>query len=359
MKHPTEISLQIQQRINVLFCVKLGLSLKETREKMNVAYGTNSLSYSRIQFWYRTFEGGRICVVDLPRAAKVRTGRSDENIQAVRNTLALDKRLTIDDILEFTGIKTGNIQRILKLDLGLVRKCARFVPHLLTGAQERSRLENSTLMLQRAGADPTFLPSIVTMDESWVYVYDLDMRMHASQWLPKGSDPPVICKREMSTKKVLLVSFFDHQGVVHCEFLHNTTVTAEVFVSILRRFRTSLRIRRPRLFRSFWLHMDNASPHTALETRRFLLQTGTQVVPHPPYSPDLAPNDFFFYPQVKRELKGRRFASLDEVEREVDNQIALIPARDFHECILAQLPRHWARYVNNAGSYFKGLGGHD
>lgn len=315
------------------------------------------MSYSRIQFWYRAFQGGRVCVVDLPRAAKAWTGRSDENIQAVRNALAMDRRLTIEQMSEFTGIKTGNIQRILKLDLGLVRKCARFVPHLLTGAQERQRLENSTLMLRHIAADPWFLETIVTMDESWVYEYDPDRRCHASQWLAKGADPPVVCKREMSTKKVLLVSFFDHVGVVHREFLRNTTVTGEVFVDILRQFRTSLRIRRPRLFRAFWLHMDNASPHTCLETRRFLLQTGTQVVPHPLYSPDLAPNDFFFYPRVKREIKGNRFATLDDVENEVDHQISMIPARDFHECICVQWPRHWAHCVNAAGAYFEGLRG--
>ncbi len=295
-------------------------------------------------------------MVDLPRAAKTRTGRSDENIQAVRNALTLGRRLTIEDMSEFTGIKTGHIQRILKLDLGLVQKCACFVPHLLTGIQEKKRLDNSALMLRHAAADRKFLESIITMDESWMYIYDLDMRMHASQWLPKGSDPPIVCKREMSTKKVLLISFFDHQGLVHREFLHNTTMNAAVFVDILRRFRTSLRIRKPRIFRSFWLHMDNASPHTARPTRTFLLQTGTQVLPHPPYSPDLAPNDFFFYPCVKREMKGQRFGSLDEVEAAVDEQISLIPSRDFHECICTQWPKWWVRCVNAGGAYFEGLG---
>ncbi len=254
---------------------------------------------------------------------------------------------------DFTGIKTGNIQRILKMDLGLVRKCAKFVPHLLTGIQEHQRLNNATLMLRCTAADLTFLQSVVTMDEMWIYLYDPDMCAHASQWLPKESNPPVICKREMSTKKVLLISFFNHQGIVHREFLRNTTVNSAVFVHILRRFHTSLRIHRPCLFRSYWLHMDNASPHTALPTRNFLLHTGTQVMPHPSYLPDMAPNDIFFYPRVKRELKGNRYATLDEAEAAVDEQIGLIPSRDFHECICVQWPKRWARSVN---AYFKGLG---
>ena len=33
---------------------------------------------------------------------------------------------------------------------------------------------------------------------------------------------------------------------------------------------------------------------------------------HPPYSPDLAPSDFF-YSEKKRQLKGRRFQDRDEI----------------------------------------------
>lgn len=188
--------LQIQQRINILICVKLGHTLKKTREKMTQAYGAACLSYSRIQFWFRAFEGGRICMVDLPRAARVRTRQSEENIQTVCNALAEDRRLAIQEMSELTGIKTGNIQRILKHDLGLVQKCAKFVPHLLTRRQEQERLQISSLMLWRVAADRRFLQQVITMDETWVHYYDLQARMHASEWLPKGSNPPVICKRE-------------------------------------------------------------------------------------------------------------------------------------------------------------------
>ncbi len=58
MKRLTEISLQIQQQINVLFCVKLGLTLKDMCSKMEQAYGRSCLSYSRIQFWFKAFQGG-------------------------------------------------------------------------------------------------------------------------------------------------------------------------------------------------------------------------------------------------------------------------------------------------------------
>jgi hypothetical protein len=40
------------------------------------------------------------------------------------------------------------------------------------------------------------------------------------------------------------------------------------------------------------------------------------VIPHPPYSPDLAPCDFFLFPKMKLKLKGRRFDTTEEIQAE-------------------------------------------
>ena len=40
-------------------------------------------------------------------------------------------------------------------------------------------------------------------------------------------------------------------------------------------------------------HQDNARSHTSLVTRKKLLELGWEVMPHPPYSPDLAPSDYY------------------------------------------------------------------
>ena len=34
---------------------------------------------------------------------------------------------------------------------------------------------------------------------------------------------------------------------------------------------------------------------------------------HPPYSPDLAPNDFSLFPYVKNKMRGQRFSTPEEV----------------------------------------------
>jgi hypothetical protein len=45
------------------------------------------------------------------------------------------------------------------------------------------------------------------------------------------------------------------------------------------------------------------------------------VIPHPPYSPHLAPCEFFLFPKIKLKLKGRRFDTIEEIQAE--SQIVL------------------------------------
>jgi hypothetical protein len=40
------------------------------------------------------------------------------------------------------------------------------------------------------------------------------------------------------------------------------------------------------------------------------------AIPHPPYSPDLAPCDFLPFPKTKLKLKGRRFDTTEEIQTE-------------------------------------------
>jgi len=58
---------------------------------------------------------------------------------------------------------------------------------------------------------------------------------------------------------------------------------------------------------------DNARLHTARATIDTLETLKFEVLSHPPYSPDLAPSDFHFFPH----LKGTHFTADDEVKQAV------------------------------------------
>ncbi|GBP15921.1 hypothetical protein EVAR_12507_1 [Eumeta japonica] len=49
--------------------------------------------------------------------------------------------------------------------------------------------------------------------------------------------------------------------------------------------------------------------HTSAERTRFSEGQKIELTDHPPYSPDLAPNDVYLFPSVKNKLRGQRFSS--------------------------------------------------
>ena len=57
------------------------------------------------------------------------------------------------------------------------------------------------------------------------------------------------------------------------------------------------------------LHHNKASCHTACQTVDFLSSNNVELMTHCPYSPDLSPNDFFLFPNIKNKIRGERFES--------------------------------------------------
>jgi transposase len=66
-----------------------------------------------------------------------------------------------------------------------------------------------------------------------------------------------------------------------------------------------------------FIHWDNASSHTAKTVKVAVDKTRMKILPQPPYSPDLAPSDFFLFGYVKNQLKGKKSANTEELYENV------------------------------------------
>jgi transposase len=64
-------------------------------------------------------------------------------------------------------------------------------------------------------------------------------------------------------------------------------------------------------------------------TQQFMPKHYMIVIPHPPYSPDLALCDFFLFPKMKLKLKGRRFDSTEEIQTESQGVLDTLTEKDF------------------------------
>ena len=131
----------------------------------------------------------------------------------------------------------------------------------------------------------------------------------------KGSPLPKNAWMSPSKFKVLLVVFFfNWKGIIHHEFVpRGQMVKKQLYQEFLARLRKAVPRKRPELWenQTWMLHHDKALAHASLLIRSYLAKHQTSVVPHPPYSPDLAPADFFLFPKLKPTLKGRRFQTIE------------------------------------------------
>ncbi len=178
------------------------------------------------------------------------------------------------------------------------------------------------------------------MDESWVYSYDPETKEQSREWLRSIEACPQKPRKTIGTAKVMLVSFFDSKGLIYREFVRRPmTINQIIFRQIFTRFDIAFQNRRgPRgqVRGRMFIHMDNASAHTTGLTGQHLRNLGWTALPHPAYSPYLAPSNFWFFPCLKRGLRGHRFATIPELEEAVDLEIANIASEEFKDCILVK-----------------------
>ncbi len=109
----------------------------------------------------------------------------------------------------------------------------------------------------------------------------------------------------------MVITFFDYRGVVcthQCQMAPKKGVVSEYYISVLKQLmKDHIPKKWPYLVWMWKLHHDNARPHILQRVTKFLAHKQIQVVPHPPYSPDLAPNDFYLYPAAKKDPKEKVF----------------------------------------------------
>lgn len=345
-----------EQRAAVKFCFLLGKSAAEAVLMIKTAYKEDALSKTQVYEWFSRFKNGDMSIGDKPRSGRPSTSRTDENVLKIQQLVLEDRRRTIEDLSQLSGISWSCVQRILTENLGMKRVAAKFVPRLLTDPQKERRLETCHAMKEQLENDPEFFSKIITGDESWCYGYDPETKQQSSQWKTSLSPRPKKARQVKSNVKTMVICFFDVKGIVHSEFVPpGQTVNQMFYLEVLRRLRNSLRRKRPELWQTgdWFFHHDNAPAHTSLLVRQFLAKNRMTTLPHPPYSPDLAPSDFFLFPRMKRGMKGLRFHDVAEVKEKTTEQLAAITEDEFKKCF-QQWNHRLDKCIQCNGEYFEG-----
>ena len=96
-----------------------------------------------------------------------------------------------------------------------------------------------------------------------------------------------------------------------------------------------------------------APAHTVLSIQQFLTKNSMTSLPHPPYLPYPTRATVFFFPWMKKVLKGKRFADVEEVKQNMTEALKGITIDQFKNC-LEQQEKRLNRCVASDGEYFEG-----
>ena len=185
----------------------------------------------------------------------------------------------------------------------------KFVPRVLRKDQKERCCHDSREMVELINSDPAVHDALVTCDKIWIYCYDPETQRHSSQWMHADSPRPKKARQSKSTYKHLLIPFFDSTDRIYMHWVPTgQTVNKEHYVEVLREFRKGFLGKRPALFKSgqWHFHQDNAPVYNSILVTDYLTKTGIKIVLHPPYSPDLAPCDFWLFLSSRKNFPWRR-----------------------------------------------------
>lgn len=282
----------------------------------------------------------------------VKTRRTDSVVELVRSDIEEDRRVTIGVLAARYEMSRSTMHALITVQLNLRKKSARWILRMLSEEQMEERVRCSTAFLELVrNPRVKFLDSIVTMDESAVSLHTPETKRQSKQWLTKGQPGPLKAKVQASRDKQMIMAFFDNVGMIYyCVVPKGKTVNGEYVIDVLKRFLKMFRRKRPEMARNKWfLHWDNAPVHTAGNVAAFLEEKKVNVLEHPPYSPDLAPADYFLFPKMKGDLAGLTMTR-ETFKPELERVLRSISEEAFTTAFQKWIHRH-EKCVAIGGSY--------
>jgi histone-lysine N-methyltransferase SETMAR len=330
-----------------------GMTPQEVHADMQQTLGDSAPAYSTVVKWCAEFKRGRASCEDADRSGRPSTSVSEETIGKVRDLVMNDRRLTVRCISESVGISYGSIHSILTDHLKLRKVSARWVPRMLTDEQKASRLRTSTALLEQFRQNPEdFLSRFITMDETWVHHFDPETKQQSMAWKHSTSPPPKKFRVAASAGKVMASVFWDAEGVVLVDYLERgASITGNYYAQLIGKLRQAIKDkRRGKLRRRVLFHQDNAPVHKSSVAMAAIRDAGFEVLEHPPYSPDLAPSDFYLFPKLKEHLRGQKFSSNQDVMSAVNTWLE-DQNKEFFSTGIRALEHRWTKCISVQGDY--------
>ena len=319
------------------------------RNRLVSIFGSLALSYPSVTktirelFWNETtkpsdFEAGRPC------------NYSDD--RKILNELKNDSSISCREIARLTRIPYSTVHYILTHRLHYKCRRLRWIPHILDEHHKNARLKYSKQLLDvlQSCAKNKF-KFILTGDECWFCYFT----PNGCQWVKEDEEPPNAERLGFYRLKIMLCIFWNPHGIVIIYVLpKGTSMNSSIFISNilepLNQYPANLQAKKSR--RRFWLHFDNAPCHRSKVVKNYMALKKFSRAPHPPFSPDLAPSDFYLLGKVKNKTQGVHFKDEEELLLTIQSEFEKIPQDELFRVFDGWINR-CKLCIQHKGDYFE------
>ena len=166
---------------------------------------------------------------------------------------------------------------------------------LLTPDQKQQRVDDSERCLElfkRGKKD--FLRRYVTMDGTWIHHYTSETKRLSAEWTAAGESRSKRPKVQKWAGKFMASVFWDAHGILFIDYLEKgKTINSDYYMALVDRSSADIKKKQPHMQKKKVLfHQNNTPCHKSMKNMVKLNELSFELLPRPPYSPDLAPSDF-------------------------------------------------------------------
>ena len=340
-------------RFYIFMRFKLGKDAKSIHEDFVSVFAETAPAYSTVARWVKLFKDGKNNFEDEPRAGRPITEKTQENIELVRAIITENPYATYDEVEAETSLCRGTIHGIIHDSLNLKKVTSRWVPHFLSEQNKRDRVRVCEFNLERFRDNRWRLCDVVTGDESWFFWRQIGRKQANSSWIQEGESPRTVVRRGRFEPKTMVSIFFRTSGVEHITYWDKgQSVDAESYIEdCLKPLVRSLnRQRKQSGTANLKFHHDNARPHVAQSVTEHLEQQKFIIIEQPPYSPDLAPSDFWLFDYIKQRLDEH--TSAESLVRQITKIVRDTPIKEFQRTFEKWIER-MELCIKFKGDYFE------
>lgn len=277
---------------------------KQIYQDMFEVYGDETPSIKTIQKWTKKMNDGDWSIFD-----RQRKGRPEkiDLVEKIQDVLAYDPYSSTKKIAKKVGADPKTVKKVLIDKLRMRKVNFKWIPYVLSLEQKAKRIEIAKELFEFLhNCNEKKLRKVLTQDETWIYFSNPRNMM----WLEEGHEIPERPKKTIGSKKVMISVIWGVTGIISIVMLpigqkfNRNFFEQNVLGDLASKISTQ----------GYFLHMDNARPHLVFKK---LNELGIKRLDHPPYSPDVAPSDFFLFGYLKKLLEGEEFKDENELFEKV------------------------------------------